>query len=379
MPNEIYWIWIERVYNKIPVNRLTLAFIMLFIVLFPLNTILHIKKTNVWNISDTIKIGSACFLVAFEVVGVRYFICNMRKVFENLDHAPGCGENICNLKYQIEKQFKSRIIYIIIVMFLALFYGIDIIREESYFFSSYYDSIWAKLLDIFNFFITILILCSMAIIVWIIFNISWSLNKIEGDKQIIKVDLFHADQVGGLEPIRDLILKLVVFQFISISFGIISFLMPILYFEILFLVSFFLITTYLFIVGWYAIHKLLEGERTRTINAINKLYLRQYLRMEDIISKDDYSDKKEELNLILTSIEFLHDERVQVIHASKRAYNFKALFVFISSSLIPFITTYLLPLIVSAESDGYGQMIQIIELFNPHVLAMINDSIQMIV
>lgn len=385
MPEEKSWNRIESVFNKVPVPY-PLISLILFIISYLVYLFLSARVKSFdpqdWDIFTRMQIVSTCFLVAYETAGVRYFIDNMREVFRNMEPVPECENDIIDLNSQLEKKFtKSKIFYIIIFLVVIPFILIDLIRGEIYLYSLSEETptIWSIFLDVFNYTITLLILYSMATILWIIFNTTWALNEIESSHQhIIKIDLFNFDKVGGLKPIRDLILKLVVYQFIAVSLAIITFITPyrIIYYEIIFLIVLFIITVYVFVAGWYVIHKLLEGERGRIINTINELYLQQNQRMQDIISSEEYWDKEEKLGQILKSMKFLQDEIARVMRASKRAYNFKAIFVFTCSSLIPFITTYLLPLIIPEESDGYGQVIQSVKFFNQHVLTLINEFLR---
>jgi len=102
----------------------------------------------------------------------------------------------------------------------------------------------------------------------------------------------------------------------------------------------------LFFLSRYVIHKLLEDKRECDISIINELYDQQNQRMQSTISCKDYNNKDMKLDHILKSMEFLQDERERLMRASKRAYDFKDMFIFISSFLLPFVTTYILPLIM---------------------------------
>lgn len=360
VPEDRAWNLIEKAFKRIPVPY-PLVSMILFIIsylvyLFLSKRVEGFVDSQDWDIYTRMVIVSTCFLVAYETAGVRYFINDMREVFRNMKPIPERERDVLDLNSRLEKRFtKSKIFYLIIFLVIFPFISIDQMRGEYYLFSLYEDTptIWSILLDVFNFTITLLVLYSMATILWIVSNILWTLNEVErsdSHRHIIKIDLLNVDKVGGLKPLRDLILKLVVYQFIAISLASVSFVTPyeIIYHEIIFLITIFFITVvYLFIDGLYIIHKLLESERERNIDVINELYRKQNQRMQHIISGADYSEKEETLDRILNSMKFLQDESERVMHASKRAYNFKAILVFIGSSLIPFITNQLLPLIIS--------------------------------
>lgn len=381
------WSWIEKGFKRIPVPYPIISIILFIfsylIYIFLSKQVESFPDPQEWDVYTNMQIASACFLIAYETAGVRYYVDEMRSVFNKVKPVPENKKYLVQLNRGLEKRFtESKIFYIIVFLVIAPFIIIDPLRGEYHLYSLTEETItiWSILLDVFNYAITLLVLYSMATILWIIFNISWSLREIERSipKNIVKIDLFNSDNVGGMKSMRGLILKLVVFQFIAISFGIISFVTPyeIIYHEVIFLIILFIVTVCFFIAGLYIIHKLLEVERGDRIDAINELYRQQNERMENIISSEDYLEKEKNLDRIIASMKFLQDESARVRHSSKRVYNFRAIFIFTSSSLIPFITTYLLPLVVP-ESEGYGQVIGRIEFFNQHILTLINDFLQL--
>ena len=398
MPEERSWNWIEKAFKKIPVPYPFIS-LTLFIICYLFYRFLFGKvecwnhypyvecwnfstQVECWNLYTHIVVISVCILVAYGPAGIQYFLNNMRYVFGNLEPVPKYEENILDLNHQLEVKFtKSKIYSVILIIVIIPFIAIDPIRGECNLYSMCEGAtIWNILLDIFNYAITLLILYSMATILWIIFNISWALNEIEGGsyRHVIKIDLFNVDKVGGLRPIKNLILKLVVYQFVTVSLGILSFVTPneIIYHEIIFLTMLFSITIYFFFKGLYVISKLLNDKQERETDTINELYQQQHQRLQNIISEEVYWDKEEKLDTILTSMEFLQDERERVLNASKRAYDFKVIFTFISTSLLPFATTYVLPLVTPKGSDQYLLVTQAIEFFDQQILPLITDILK---
>jgi len=357
------WNWIEKTFKRIPVPYPLISFILFII--SSLAFIFLLDKHGEEVKCYLPMLVPACFLVAYELAGVQYFLNKIRFLFGSLETVPGCEDKVINMNYHLKEKFtKSKLYYIILFLVIAPF-GFDIEL-----FSGNNATFWSILLDILSLSITLLILYSMAIILWIIFNISWALSEIERSyKHFINIDLFNIDKLGGLRPIRNLILNLVVFQFVAISLGIIAFINPNAprYPECIYLIILFLITLNFFFRGWYVIHNILKVKMERDIGTINELYQQQHQRLQDIISGNDYWDKEEKLDRILTSTKFLQDEREQVLHASRRVYDFKAIFTFVITSLLPFATTYVLPL--TKASDQYVLVAK--EFFDQHILTVI--------
>ena len=133
----------------------------------------------------------------------------------------------------------------------------------------------------------------MVTILWIMINVSWLLGEIGSDfyRHKIRVDLFSSDNIGGLKPIRNLIIELVVYQFIAISLGIVNFISPggTFYFEIGFFAGLFLLSFCILAKAWCTIDKLLDAEREIEIKHINQLYQQQHERVRDMImTTSDY-------------------------------------------------------------------------------------------
>jgi len=391
MPEDKSWSWIDGAFKKIPIPYpyvSLIIFICCYLIYIFLSMLVEsFPDYHDWDANIKRKILITSLLVAYGMAGVKYFTDNVRGVFKMMEPAPGCQKKIAALNVQLEDRFtKSKRFYIILFLVISPFYGIDLMRGEvrSYLLTEYRLtgslSIDSITLDIFNNIAALLILYTMAMILWIIFNTRWALSDLESGSHghIIEIDLFNVDDVGGLKPIRNLILKLVVYQFIAVSLAIINFVDPdkIMYHEILFLVLVFIITVCFFVSGWFVIQELLEGERGRNINSINELYRQQNHRVQDIIAGEEYWDNQEKLDRILTSMNFLKDERDRVKEASKHAYNFKSIFIFISSSLVPFITTYLLPVIIKEGSKVSEHITPKMEFLNDQVLPLINESLQ---
>ena len=392
MPEDKSWSWIDGAFKKIPIPYPYVSLII-FICCCLIYIILSVLVESLpdyhdWDANIKRKILITSLLVAYGMAGVKYFIDNVRGIFEMMEPAPGCQKKIAALNIQLEDRFtKSKKFYIILILAIIPFYGIDLIRGEvrSYLLTEYKLtgslSIDSISLDIFNNIAALLILYTMAMILWIIFNTRWALRDLKGGSHghIIKIDLFNVDDVGGLKQVRNLILKLVVYQFIAVSLAIINFIDPykIMFHEIIFLSILFSITVYFFISSWFIIQELLEAERGRNIDSINELYRQQNHRVQEIIAGEGYWDNQEKLDRILTSMNFLKDERDRVKEASKHAYNFRSVLIFISSSLVPFITTYLLPLIIKEGSKISEQITPGMELLNQQILPLINGSLQL--
>jgi hypothetical protein len=146
-------------------------------------------------------------------------------------------------------------------------------------------TVWSFLLDIYDILIRYLMLFLLAIILWIIFNIAWMINKIGKDpyRRTIKIDILCVDKIGGLKPLRDLILKTDSFYFVCITLAIIFYVSPfsIISYESYFLILLLIVGVSFFIIGIRTIRKVLKGRIEEEINKINERYQRHHQRLMD--------------------------------------------------------------------------------------------------
>jgi len=342
---ERSWNWTEKMVKKVPASYtllilIILVFLVYVIYMFSLSKVGY--GPDLLDLHQHIIILDVFILIIYLLAGVQYFTNNMRRTFEKLEAYPERKKYIDYLYNNMERKFtRSKVYYVIVAMVVVPFMLIPIPEKSDFFYFSY-PTIWSIFIDIINYVATLLILYLISTIIWIILNVSWALHEIKSDyyRDAIKIDLFSSDNVGGLRPIRKLILNIAVYQFVAISLGIINFVAPNETFneEIALLIIMFLIVIYIFLKGWLTIDFLLEDERKREIDAINRLYWRQNQRIQEIISKETYENDENTLSQILELMEMLSDQRERVMNGSKNIYSIKIITTFLSSSILPIVT-----------------------------------------
>jgi len=348
MAGEKSWNLIENGFNhlKIPYLRISL---FLYIILFFIYLFFDFKidRFNMKDVYSNMHVLIACFLVVYGLAGVQYFIISMKDVFKIVETHIICSRNF-QLYDQLKKRFtRSRTFYIInILVIISLFFTniIDYYRsEKDFLYYSSEPSNWSYGLDIYNIIITILISYLLSNTLWISINISWTLNEIESNPNIklSTINLFNIDEVGGLRPVRDLILYLFVYTSIFISLLIINFIEPSNLFKYFVEVQFFVI---LLALGIYLsghsllrINKILEDKKRDEIKSVDQLYQKRRQMLQDAILKNKHENCEEEANDILKSIELLRIERERILNSGK-VFDFKGFIAFISSSILPIVT-----------------------------------------
>jgi hypothetical protein len=171
----------------------------------------------------------------------------------------------------------------------------------------------ALLLDIYNRFLEFFLLYLLSIILWIIYNISWMLDKISNPPhfKMLKIDLFDADKMGGLLPIRKLVLQFTVYYSLVIILAVLSYLIPRGFplYENTFLIIIWIIGVVFSVRGIYIITKMINGKIGFRVGSFNEIYDKKRQELVDLISKGNEEENEKKLNLLSTALESLDKER----------------------------------------------------------------------
>ena len=348
------WNWIEKLSNKTPTRYHFIFLILVFFISYLIYIFLisKIDFASGWfeDYRNQIPVLAGFFWAAYLIAGVAYFTDATRMSVEKIKAVPKHQERIDELRDRLRKRFtKSKTYYVIIFLVIISDYLVSPIGKTDFWYFSE-PTIWSILIDVFNIGTTLLILYLMATILWINLNVSWTLDELASDDYIsfVKIDLFHSDTVGGLSPLKNLIRNLAIYQFVTVTLGILNWVTPggtyykdIIYFYILYIIN-----VYLFLKGQHCISKILTNCREYKINNINQIYEQLNQQSYDIIARGDFEKELDLLDQISKSMNLLQFDRDKLQNASRSTYNFKDNFIFLTSSLLPFVTTYVLPYIL---------------------------------
>lgn len=340
MQEERCWNWVEKILLRIPAPYpfVTAIVGITTYMIYELFSLL-VKNFDVGlNKFDAFFL---CILIAAELFGIKYFL-NMLK--ENFGKLQFCSDGD-NLKYDLMDKLKknymsSKLYHIILLLIIAPF--IIIYLRAIYFHYSplfYHENptFWALLLDIYNNFLAFFMLYLLANILWIIFNISWILDKVSNEPYFgaLRIDLFDADKMGGLLPIRKLILWFSVYYSFIIILGALSYLAPrgLLLYENIFLLLIWAIGVIFSIKGTYTITKLINGKIGIKVGAFNELYDHKSQELVDLISKGNNEENEKKLNLLSTALESLDKERDRIFQYGIKPIDAKTVMIIFASTL----------------------------------------------
>jgi len=346
MIDEDSWIWIEKLFKKIsvpyPIVSIIAGSVTYLIYLFFSTKVVFLP----WEKFHNLEVAALSILIAFQLAGIQYILNYMKETFRELKLYPKIGVSSDDLFVKLKHRFSSSYwYYLLVAAVIVPFIIIEVldILGGGVTFYIVEPTVWSFLLDIYNNVIGYLMLFLLAIILWIIFNIAWMINEIGNDpyRGLIKIDILSVDQIGGLKPLRNLILKTLTFYFVCITLAIMSYISPfnILSYESYFLIILLIVGVGFFIMGVGTIRKLLKGRIEDEINKINERYQRHHQRLMDIDLEGNYKDIGEELNLVSTILETLYNERERILQFYRNAIGFDLI------TIIKFVSSFILPLV----------------------------------
>ena len=334
------WIWVDNFFDKIHKPYLLVSFavsVLIFLIY------LFFSKKVVffpWEFYHILEVTALSFLVGFQLGGIRYLLINMRKIFKEIKS--NTGQNLDKLYLDLSSMFaNSKIYYIIILLIIVPFVLIEILQISSgkVTFYAVEPTKWSLLLDIYNNFIGYLMLLLLAILLFMIFNIIQILNKMGSESYDIKIDIFNIDQMGGLKPVSDFNLKVLIIYFICVTLAIVSYVNPfsIFSYESFFLIILLLVGVSFFLLGLGTIRKLLRRQIEKRINVINARYEKQEQRLMELADTKKSYEKGEELKLVSEMLETLHieRERMRQLYSKSTGYDLTTLIEFVSSFILP--------------------------------------------
>ncbi len=173
------------------------------------------------------------------------------------------------------------------------------------------------------------------------FCLTWGLNEIgmESNVRYLMIDLLDADNLGGLSPLRHLVLRFIIYYFLVIALAVITFITPrgVIYYETVVLITLLVIGLAFFFYCWHVIKKILKYEVERQMDAINELCHAKGEELMEIISKGD-REKEGQMKWLSEGIDTLYKERDRLLKSNTRIYDSSAILAFLGSFLIPLIT-----------------------------------------
>ena len=342
--------WINRLMHSFTSHYLIFSLIISLII-FSIFMFFTTKVISLpLDFHTLLEASSLSILIGYQIVLINYFHANLKSTFDKLkslfiqNRFTSFSKSVGEIKLE-----KSRVFYLIIFLTIIPFLMVEIIRfwrwrtfsgQMPLYFSLFEPAnYWAIALDVINHVIGYLMLFLLAIIIWNIFFFMHMVNALDNNTGI-KIDIFHIDEMGGLRPLRNLILIIGSNYFIIITLAMISYISPraIFSYETVFLVILLLIGIFLFIMTSKIIIQLLNKGFECELYKINEEYRANYNKLMNIISNGNQESNKEELEKLLLILDILENERQKLRQMRHKRFDFSTIITFIGSFLFPTVT-----------------------------------------
>ncbi|MGD9779749.1 hypothetical protein [Methanomethylovorans sp.] len=341
--------WAEKFFCRFSGNYLiyslgiTLSIFFLYLLLSAKVRFLFLTSYNMLSLAST------SILMGYQFALITYLFSNVKTTFDRI--MPLFRENgFVSLQNELKmwlgnKGTLNRTILLVIMPFMLL----EIIRFWQWKYSegkiplyfSLFDpsSHWAFLLDVINHILEYLMYVMLAITVWFVIGLTKNIGSLKKDPAI-KIDVFHADGMGGLKPVQGFMLMVVINYFIIIALAIVSFISPrsVVSYETVFLLILLLLGIYLFVVTMSTTKTLMDRAIGGELDRIDDRYRMNYERLLEMTSQEKYEWEEKEMEKLQLAMEFLEKEENRIRQIHDKNSSKKAISAFIGSFLIPSLT-----------------------------------------
>ena len=292
--------------------------------------------------TNKITIFFTSVLIMVLLFGIQYFLKEIKAKFAQLEIIPERADKVIPPIDLLHDHFTtSKGLYLLILISFLPFIAIKINALYSGYKPFFYlgePTFWAAMLDIYNESLSYFILYLLAIVLWMIFNISWVLSKINNKiyYESLKIKPLDTDKVGGLRSIRDLILKLSIYYFIIIILTMSTYLTyrGLLLYEGISLIIFWLIGAVFSIMAWLALRRILKRKIEKDILLLNETLEGKRLQLIDIITKNKEGESQDQMNSLSKALDIVNKERDRILQYKIKPIDAKSIILFVSSSLL---------------------------------------------
>lgn len=349
---------IREIYNKLLANycftSLTISGTIFLIFLFFTTKV----KCFPFDFPSLLVSAVLSILIGYQYAIKKSFLSRVSLIFEKISHL------FQNNQYQKfsqcmgEKFHKSWLYYLTIIAVVAPFMIIELIKIWKWkwsngptppYFYLFEPTLWSLLLDIISHIFGYLMLALLAVIIWIMIELTFIVNELK-EKYEVNIDIFNVDETGGLQPLRSFIQSMLSTYFIIITLAILSNVSPtatilfyisptaIITYEIIILVLMLLIGIILFLITQITIRNLIDKGVNSEFEKINKKYKEIYDKIYEISFNKRTNDKEKELHELCMIINILEKEEIKINLVKNKRHDIKTIIIFITTVLVPIIS-----------------------------------------
>jgi hypothetical protein len=329
---------------------------------------------NIFSVSDKIGILFMSISIALQLFGIQYFLTKMKGSFGELIVSSESKDDSLRPFDLLKTNFtSSKILYLLILIaFLSLaadkidaFYS----GSEPFFYQGNPTS-WALGLDIYNNLVSLFLLYLLAILLWMIFSISYMLFKINNDLYaLLRIEPFDADRAGGLKPLRELLLGFNIFYFLIIALAILTNFATrgLSSFESASIGLLWLIGVVLFLYDWYALRRFLRGKIGDEVSILSEVLESKRKQLIDLVSKNEEKENEGQICLLSNVLDIIDKERERIQQYKIKLIDAKTIILFAGFSAL-----FIIAILKGPGEDGRsGTAVFVIDNARP----LIDDGI----
>jgi hypothetical protein len=322
------------------------------------------------ELSDHVVAISMSLLIGYQMGAIKYLLNILRSLLSDLSELFK-GDNI-NIYWIIRyRLFSTYWRYVMILCIVLPFYIIDWmpptyqnIYESFFAFSATHDSIWAIPFDIFMDAVGLLAAILLAVMLWIMVNISFALRYIRNVSSGEDMNMDAQRIMLKMYSIRSLLSTAITLCIISISLAIFSYTDPSIFIfystEIEMLLALIFMSLILYFSAIESTQQILRNRIIYEIDCISKKNQEQVQRLISISSADSEKNNIDKISEISNMFDALKRQKEQLEGIFPKGYSVKSL----STKIITLGGSFLIPLVTG--------LFKIIIEKNPEITSQIN-------
>lgn len=339
--------WAEGFFKIIPLPYPVVA-LLISVIIYLLYKSFSVASDYNMGLIDHVVAITMGLLIGYQIGAIKYLLDILRNTLTNLSELSS-GENI-DVYRCVFYLFSSYWRYVIIICIVLPFYIVDwlpfsneTIYDYFFPFSTTHNSIWAILFDIFMNIVGLLSEIMLAIIFWIIFNMTYALWYVRDFSSRTNMDISAQRMNLKMYSIRSLLSTAITLCIASISLAIFSYADPDTFYSTEIVMLLFLMLTSL-ILYFLAIDSTQQILRNQIIYEIDCLLGENQKHVQNLITislKDSKENNIDKINEISSMLDVLKKQKEELEIIFPKRHSIKSF----STKVIAISGSFLIPIV----------------------------------
>jgi hypothetical protein len=293
---------------------------------------------------------SMSLLISLEFFAIKNLLNSFKNSLINQKFDPEDGPSLDDWSDGVKTRFTSSpwkyliVLSIVLQVFVSFYIYYSMYGSEIFFYFVEippWGAIWGGLFDVFNRALYLFSFYLLALILWILINICWSIVDLGRGRHrdAVRVNIINPDNFSELNQYKNLVLKGFTFYFMCISLAALTDPSLLVNGEITYLnislVVLFLIGLITSLVSIITIGKIHRYKLIKELLRLNDMYRVQYEFLMNGVSNGINGRYNVDLAALTAAMKALHEEKERIISKNRRGYDLKTIGTFIASFLLP--------------------------------------------